>query len=99
MQLVLFVLTRGDEQDGRLALFPCGAAQREPVRARQHDVEQQQVELPGFDEPECGIAVRRGNDRERAAALCREVVGDDLAHRLFVLRQKNRCFHALPSLY
>ena len=49
MQLVLFVLARRDEQNGRVSLPPCRAAQRKAVRARQHDIEQQQVEPPGFD--------------------------------------------------
>ena len=49
MQLVLLVLARRDEQNGRVSLLPCCAAQREAIRARQHDVEQQQVEPPGFD--------------------------------------------------
>ena len=87
MQLVLLVLTRGDEQDGRLALFPCGAAQREPVCARQHDVEQKQIEGLCLDQVKRRIAVRCGNHSQLAAALRREIIAQHLAHIPFVLRQ------------
>ena len=49
MQLVLFVLARRDEQNGRVSLLACRASQRKAVRARQHDIEQQQVEPLGLD--------------------------------------------------
>ena len=87
MQLVLLVLARRDEQNGRVSLLACRAAQREAVRARQHDVEQQQVEPPGFDQVQRRVAVRRSHDRKIAAALRGEVVGQHLTHGLLILGQ------------
>ena len=87
MQLVLFVLARRDEQNGRVSLLACRAAQCKAVRARQHDIEQQQVEPPGLDQVQRRVAVRRRHDLEVAAALRGEVVGQHLAHGLLILGQ------------
>ena len=87
MQLVLLVLARRDEQNGRVSLLACRAAQREAVRARQHDVEQQQVEPPGLDQVQRRVAVRRSHDRKIAAAFRGEVVDQHLAHGLLILGQ------------
>ena len=70
-----------------VSLLACRAAQREAVRARQHDIEQQQVESPGFDQVQRRVAVRRSHDRKIAAALRGEVVGQHLTHGLLILGQ------------
>ena len=87
MQLVLLVLTRGDEQDKRVSLLSRRAAQRETVCARQHDVEQKQIEGLRLDQVKRRIAVRCGNHSQLAAALRREIIAQHLAHIPFVLRQ------------
>ena len=64
------------------------AAELEPVRAGEHQVEDDEIEARALDQPRARVAVA---GLERAVALTGEIADDDLAHDRLVVDDEDGC--------
>ena len=78
---------RRQHDHGQVAARPDPPAQRQPVGAGQHHVEDDEVGWAAFDQLPRGVAVAR-LDRVKAVAL--EVAGDNVAHDRLVVDDQHR---------
>ncbi len=89
------LLAAGGEHDHRqVALRPDPAAEREPVRSRQHHVEHDQVRRGALDQRAGGLAVP---GLERVVALTLQVASDDVADDRLVVDDQHRRHRAHSS--